>query len=64
MLMDITGTILFPGNAGKDCPGNGEAAEVECCCDECDYLICCTVDPGMERCKECGNADCPRCGRE
>ena len=69
MIIDVTGIELTPGNNGEDCKGNGKHLDkngnlIECCCDECDYLICCTVDPGMERCKECGNADCPRCGRE
>jgi len=42
MIIDITGTLLTPGNFGKDCLGNGEHDDIECCCDECDYLICCT----------------------
>lgn len=38
---------LIPGNYGKDCPANGFHADedgelIECCCDECDYLMCCT----------------------
>ena len=40
--MEIT---LIPGNNGDHCPGNGE------CCDECDYLICCTNDHGL--CDKC-----------
>ncbi len=39
MIIDITGTILIPGNEGKDCPGNG-FHEAECCCNECDYMMC------------------------
>ena len=60
MIMDVTGIVLIPGNFGEDCPGNGETTEMECCCDECDYMICCILDRWMERCKECGNTDCPR----
>ena len=46
MIIDITGIELTPGNGGKDCLGNGEHVDekgnlIECCCDECDYLICC-----------------------
>ena len=36
---------LIPGNGGLDCPGSGE------CCDECDYLICCTDYNGL--CSQC-----------
>jgi len=40
---------LTPGNAGRDCLGNGEhygpdGKRITSCCDECDYLICCTKD--------------------
>ena len=41
MIVDVTGTILIPGNEGKDCPANGTDPNVECCCEECDYLWCC-----------------------
>lgn len=42
----ITGTVLIPGNGGRDCPGNGlhrdeQGEMIECCCEECDYLLCC-----------------------
>lgn len=55
MLIDITGTILIPGNGGSDCPGNGSHYDangrlIECCCDECDYMICC-IGAGCEDCK-------------
>lgn len=46
MIIDVTGTILTPGNGGKDCLGNGEHTDenglpIECCCDECEfYLVC------------------------
>ena len=36
-----TGILLIPSHHGELCPGNGEFAKLECCCDECDnYLIC------------------------
>ena len=62
MLIDVTGTILIPGNQGQDCPGNGVNPEIPCCCDECDYMLCCfgTHDPGM--CDDCNDSDCPRVG--
>ena len=41
MIIDITGTILIPGNLGKDCPGNVENNPQVCCCDECDYFLLC-----------------------
>ena len=64
MLVDITGTILIPGDMGKNCPGNGlhkdEQGEwKECCCDECDYMICCTDLYRPQMCKDCGNLKCP-----
>ncbi len=57
MIMDGTGVVLTPGNDGKDCLGNGEHPGMECCCDECDYLLCCTGDAN---CATCQNLDCPR----
>ena len=62
MIVDITGTILTPGNLGKDCLGNGEHPGVECCCDECDYLKCCTEEYEV-RCEDCANRECPRAGK-
>lgn len=46
MIIDVTGVYLIPGNGGKDCPGNGahideNGKRIECCCDECDYMMCC-----------------------
>ena len=59
MIIDITGTELIPGNDGADCPGNGMHEGVECCCDECAYMLCC-VDPNwQERCPTCWEQDCP-----
>ena len=62
MIIDVTGTVLIPGNLGKDCPGNGETKDqngniIECCCDECDYMLCC-----YEGCigEACTDIECPR----
>ncbi len=41
MIIDITGTVLIPGNQGIDCPEIGTHRDIECCCDECDYLQYC-----------------------
>ena len=59
MIVDITGTVLVPGNQGKDCPGNGENREIECCCDECDYMLCCLESHRQEECLHCADKDCP-----
>ena len=65
------GTILTPGNGGKDCLGNGKHSGVEICCDECDHYLCCFGDdyplvPKKRRypigCADCHQADCPRVG--
>lgn len=58
MILDVTGVELFPGNGGKDCPGNGENGE--CCCDACDYLMCCFDQTQITDCKDCEDANCPR----
>lgn len=68
MLIDITGTILIPGNRGIDCPGNGShldeaGKEVECCCDECDYMQCCTDAHDRIQCRNCTQAKCPNAGK-
>ena len=68
MIVDKTGTVLRPGALGKECMGNGEQVDsggtvVECCCDECDYLICCTDINWEERCGICSDQRCPRSGR-
>ena len=49
MIIDVTGIPLTPGNGGKDCLGNGLHTdecgnEIECCCEECDYLMICTEE--------------------
>ena len=62
MIIDISGIELTPGYGGKYCKGNGEHFDeqgklIECCCDECDYLLCCTSETN---CNECTDCDCPR----
>ena len=57
MIVDITGVVLLPGNRGKDCPGNGK--QNECCCDECDYMLCCFGNTELS-CESCHDQDCPR----
>lgn len=65
MIVDITGTVLLPGNLGKDCLGNGEHKDkygkpIELCCDECDYMLCCIETHSDEACKSCEDKYCPR----
>ena len=59
MIIDITGTVLTPGNGGKNCLGNGLHEEIECCCDACNYFLCCFGDSETEDCSDCRDADCP-----
>ena len=59
MIIDVTGIELTPGNDGKDCLGNGEHEGVECCCDECDYYLCCTREDYRNMCVSCIDFDCP-----
>ena len=64
MIIDITGIELTPGNGGKDCIGNGEhmninGENIECCCDECDYMICCYYMEGLSECSNCTDENCP-----
>ena len=45
-IYDVTGIKITPGNEGKNCLGNGEHFDkngklIQCCCDECDYMISC-----------------------
>lgn len=60
MIIDITGTVLTPGNGGKDCLGNGYHDGIECCCDECDYMKCCFENDDFRMCLDCGKKECPR----
>ena len=58
MIVDITGVTLIPGNGGEDCPGNGIFGE--CCCDECDYMLCCLFGDVSDKCEDCDDVYCPR----
>lgn len=60
MIVDITGTVLTPGNPGNDCMGNGEHEGTECCCDECDCMMCCLDSHDSRECLSCDDMDCPR----
>ena len=57
MIIDVTGVVLTPGNGGRDCLGNGEHPGIECCCDECDYMLCCLAE-SEEDCLNCRNEGC------
>lgn len=59
MIVDITGTILTPGNNGDFCKGNGTFPDAECCCDECDYAMCCLPTHDSKECLTCNDRDCP-----
>ena len=60
MLIDITGTILIPGgDKGENCPGNGRNPEIECCCDACDYMLCCFEENDHDFCAMCSDKNCP-----
>ena len=53
-IIDVTGIKLTPGNEGKNCLGNGKHYDendnlIECCCDECDYIIKCLTEEEKER---------------
>ncbi len=48
-IIDISGIILTPSKNGELCKGNGEHKNwrgkiIECCCDECDYLMYCASE--------------------
>ncbi len=63
MITDITGMVLTPGNNGLDCLGNGnhtrtDGSLIECCCDECNFLVCCTLNPNNILCQTCTNIQC------
>jgi len=68
MIVDVTGTILIPGNNGRDCPGNGEHFDkngelIGICCDECDFYICCITENIREKCMLCNHKECPHAQR-
>jgi len=59
MIVEENGLILMPGNGGADCPANGlgvtsSGEHIECCCDECDYGMCCYAPWYGNPCEECG----------
>ena len=62
MIIDCTGIMLIPGRMGRDCPGNGLHKDVEYCCDECDYMLCCLENHDETECRWCKDVDCPRAG--
>ena len=67
MILDSDGIELLPGNGGRECPGNGKSwgekgKRIECRCDECDYLYCCTVMQKREECRNCDDKNCPYAG--
>lgn len=62
MIIDVTGIELNPGNYGRNCKGNGSTTDefgnlLECCCDECDYMMCC-IDKEND-CQNCTDEYCP-----
>lgn len=63
MIKDVSGIELIPGNMGKNCPGNGnyfnDLGEIIICCDECDYLICCSDANNKKNCRRCNDTNCP-----
>ena len=59
MIIDVTGIPLVPGNCGKDCPGSWEYARLNCCCDECDYMMCCLETHDPMECVTCDDKECP-----
>ena len=64
MIIDITGVELTPGNEGKNCKGNGlfvdsDGKTIECCCEECDYMLCCIERHNSKKCEECLDIKCP-----
>lgn len=65
MIIDIAGIELTPGNKGKDCLGNGshfneDGSQIACCCDECDYMMCCFQKQNLRLCRKCDDEFCPR----
>ena len=60
MIIDINTTELTPGNYGKDCLGNGRHEDAECCCDECNYMLCCVSENFSVMCVSCEDLACPR----
>lgn len=64
MIIDTTGVELTPGNRGEKCNGNGlfvdrNGEPIECCCEECDYMLCCLENHDMSECESCMDEKCP-----
>lgn len=64
MIIDVTGVELNPGNNGRDCFGNGEHFDeqgnpIECCCDECNYMMRCLETHSEDECEICDDIYCP-----
>ncbi len=64
MIIDVTGTVLTPGNDGKDCLGNGSHYDefgnlLEICCEQCDYFLCCNAKNNEFNCEVCEDTLCP-----
>ena len=60
MVSDMMSIELTPGNYGQDCIGNGTYEDIECCCDECDFMLCCIEDHWETYCAFCKFQNCPR----
>ncbi len=60
MIIDLTGIVLTPGNLGRDCMGNGLLDPEKCCCEECDYMLCCLENHNPAQCLHCKDKYCPR----
>ncbi len=65
MIKDVTGIKLTPGNLGKDCLGDGRHFDkkgnlIECCCDGCNFYMCCVEEHNENDCKTCGYFYCSR----
>ena len=64
MIIDVTGIVLTPGDCGNRCLGNGKHTDstgnpIECCCDECDYVLCCMENRDPKNCENCTDKECP-----
>lgn len=65
VIIDVSGIVLTPGNCGRDCLGNGEHYDkknrlIECCCNECDFAVCCLESHNDSECINCNIIQCPR----
>lgn len=62
MLIHENGTILIPGNSGRECPGNGtfhtlDGTPIPRGCGTCAFYACCHAPA---HCHTCTNLDCPQ----